>query len=150
MVQLGIRISPVLAQADKETQKIKTFIGNFLQNSSSGNLDSAIRDISTHFMQISIRDKSKIDYANFLALMKEKRESLSKRYTDMSIDNLQILKAEKQDNTIKVLASYTWKAFNLETGQYVSLERNIDCSLVKENGLLKIVKWNFKPVGKSN
>jgi len=150
MVQLCIRISPVLAQADKETQEIKTFIGNFLQNYSSGNLNSTISDISTHFLDISIYDNSEIDYARFLAILEKRRESLSKRYIDMSINNLQMLKTKKQNNTIKVSASYTWKAFDSKTDQYVSLERNVSCSLVKENGLWKIVRWHSGPAEKSN
>jgi hypothetical protein len=141
MAQIGCGFSRVIAQDSGERQQIENLLKNFLQDFYHNNYNAVISKISTLYHQSGTMQGSGNDYAEFKSHVKNAMDSLSKKYIDISVANLEILKLDKQSEGIAVTIEYSWKGFKLEAGQNEIASLLSYFLLAKEDGSWKIINW---------
>ena len=139
IVLISYKITPALAQQDKEILKIKKVIENYL--GSFADLNSKMSQVSVNYFDID-KDGNAIDYAKFKSLSEDLIHTILKKYVDFSISNLEIIKSDFQENKATLEIEFSWKGYNLDTLKGESGKQKRLVSLVKEDNIWKIAKWS--------
>ena len=138
-IQIGYKITPILAQENQDIRDIKRVIESFLKDVVYQDIDSAMLWVSISYSDI--RNNNIIDYSKFKSELKQLITALSKKYINGSISDLEIIKLDIKDQKAHIEIGYGWKGFNLDTLEEDSGKVRRIATLVKENGSWKITQW---------
>jgi hypothetical protein len=144
VVQMCYNINLISAQEgkDKEAQEIKRVIENFLMDFSRQDLDSMMNQVSIGYSDVG-PDGNIIDYAQYKTNVKNLMENRFKTYIDYSINVLNVLKLDIQENKATIEFEFKWQGFNLDTLKDDSEIHKGMVSLAKENGSWKITQYKY-------
>lgn len=140
IVQVGYRITSVLAQSHEETAikekaAIKEVIENYFRGVANRDINLIMQQISTNYSVLN-REGETVDYAGFKSLAEKRIANLvNSSYSDLKISNLNV-----QDNKATVKMEFNFKGFRLGTSNEIIAKRRALVSLVKEDGSWKIVQ----------
>lgn len=138
-VQICLYITPLLAQENKEYFEIKNIVETFIKNIAIQDVNSAMQLVSVNYS--SKKGDSIVDYAKFKSALEKGAASVSKKYMDISVADMKILKANIQNDKATLTIEYEWKGFNLDTLKDKNVKLTKIISLAKENGIWKIIKY---------
>lgn len=128
-------------EAQPASEIIKV-IGRFVTDCYNNDIYSAMQYVSRSY---SVTYGNRIvDYAKFKLATSEYRNRLSKKYSEYSIGNIEIINSNVQENKATLEVEYAVRMFNLKDSKEEGYKAKRSVSLVKEGGDWKIVEWILK------
>lgn len=125
-----------LTQENKEIQEIKKVIETYRKSLAEGDIASAIKQVA-HDCYIWTKGEF-LKYEELETGLKKFVDSLSRKYKDVSVIGVDVIKSSFEGNKVFLEVIVKTKGFDLTAKkQYIS-ERKIYFSLVKNDGLWKI------------
>lgn len=137
-VQIGYKISPVLAQEDKYAAEIQKTIEKFFKACAYLDIDSAMQLISVNYSEIV--DNNIVDYAKYKSRLENSLNIIDKKYVNYSFYDLEIVKLNMQDDKATVETRFNFRGFNLDDLREDEVKRGGIVTLAKENGTWKITQ----------
>jgi len=138
-VQIGYKFRSILAQENKDSQKIEAVINSFLKDAINRDIDSAMESISVNYSEEE--NNNIIDYSKFKSALEQFMSYYANKYVNQSISGLVIRKIDIQDNKANVEIEYDRNGFNIDTLQEYQSKIIRIVTLANEGGVWKITQW---------
>lgn len=136
-----LSLNVVFSYAEEASQSagIKKVIDNFLSCVPFKDLDCIMRQVSPDYY-----DKTgpvEVDYAQFKSDQTAMIENASKKYIDVTFNDVNISNLVIQDDKATLELKFTQKAYNTDTFRTESVAKRILVALEKKEGAWKITKF---------
>ena len=128
-------------KGDSDFFEIRKTIELFVTDLALNRLESALKQVSLDYLDST--GKQKIDYSKFKTKLQEFTNSTFRRYLVGSVGNIMINKLVIKDDTATAKIEFTYNAFHIKSIQWISKKEKRALSLKKENGIWKIVRFNY-------
>lgn len=138
MLQFCCGIDAAGAQENEDYLKIENTVKSFIRDSYFSDINSIMQYISPHY---SYGKELAAGYAKFKAGMERFKTIFFSLYSNISVDNIQLLSLNIQGNKATVEVEWVFKGFNLNSLEEDILDVKRFCSLIKESGVWKITDW---------